>query len=95
MNDIQRRAVAAGFVHALAQSREALTEWSRLSKSDPALVGMFIQKTLGLAIAPSTEDLATMSSYIQSDLQAQVKAVQEQDADVVNHAGTIALMQQD
>ncbi len=94
MNDIQRRAVAAGFVHAIAHSREALEEWSRLSKSDAASVGAFVQKTLGLASAPSTEDLSAMSSYVQSDLQTQVKAVQAQDADVVSHTGLIVLMQQ-
>ena len=94
MNDIQRRAVAAGFVHALTCSREALEEWSRLPKSDAAAVGAFIQKTLGLAAAPSTDDLEAMSSYVQSDLQAQVKSVQAQDVDVVNHTGSFMMMQQ-
>ncbi|MHB8147617.1 MAG: hypothetical protein ACYDGM_10220 [Vulcanimicrobiaceae bacterium] len=94
MKDIQRRAVAAGFVHALAQSRETLAEWSRLPKSDAAAVGAFIQKTIGLASAPSAEDLSAMSSYVQSDLQSQVKSVQAQDADVVNHTGIIVLTQQ-
>ncbi len=94
MNDIQRRAVSAGFIHALSQSREVLGEWSKISKTDRAAVGGFIQKTLGLAAAPTAEDLSAMSSYVQSDLQQQVSAVVEKDADVANHVGGFTMMQQ-
>lgn len=94
MTDVQRRAIAAGFIHALAQSHETLAAWSQVSKTDATAVGAFIQKTLGLASAPSAEDLSTMSTYVQGNLQEQVKAVQAQDPETASHRGIFVAAQQ-
>ncbi|HUZ48904.1 MAG TPA: hypothetical protein VMW12_04065 [Candidatus Dormibacteraeota bacterium] len=94
MNDVQRQAVAAGFIHALGQSSDTLARWSAIAKNDHVVVGAFIQETLGLAEPPSADDLSSMSSHVQRNLQPQVSAIQEQNEDVVNHVGSFMMMQQ-
>ena len=93
MNDTQRKAAAAGFMHALANSREALTEWANTAKDDPAAVGALIQKTVGLANPPSVDDLRAMSTHIKQNLQPQVQEVQAADP-AGHHVGNFILAQQ-
>jgi len=94
MTDVQRRATAAGFLHALQTTPELYTEWNAISKTDYAAIGALIQKTMGLAQAPSVEDLHAMAQYIDAHLGAQVSAIQAANADAPSHVGFITGMQQ-
>jgi len=94
MTDVQRRAIAAGFLHALQTTPELYSEWTSTNKSDDAAVGALIQKTMGLTSAPSKDDLHAMAQYIDAQLGAQVQQIQASNASAPSHVGFIFVMQQ-
>jgi hypothetical protein len=94
MNEVQRRAIAAGFLHAMQTTPALYSEWSNTNQSDDAAVGALIQKTMGLTQAPSKDDLHAMAQYIDGQLGAQVKSIQASNAGAPSHVGFIYVMQQ-
>lgn len=94
MTDTQRRAVAAGFLHALQTSPDVYQEWSGIAKDNYAAIGALVQKTIGLSQAPSRDDIVAMAQYIDSHLQEHVTAIQAQHDDAPHHVGFMVLMQQ-
>jgi hypothetical protein len=77
MTDVQRRAIAAGFLHALQSTPELVAEWNKIPKTDVAAMGALIQKTMGLSQAPSRDDLHAMEQYVDKSLGEQTSALQE------------------
>lgn len=67
MATVQQGAIAAGFLHALSDPG-VLADWQN-AKSDTSKLCALIQKTLGLAQAPSASDLAAMRDYAEKNLQ--------------------------
>ena len=94
MTDTQRRAVAAGFLHALQSSPEVYNEWSGIKKDDYGAIGALIQKTVGLAQQPTQDDIHAMAKYIDSHLQEHVAAIKAEHDDAPRHVGFVAAMQQ-
>lgn len=94
MNDTQRRATAAGFLHALQTSPDVYQEWSGIAKDDYAAIGALVQKTMGLSQAPSQADIVAMAQYIDAHLQDQVQKIKDEHDDAPHHVGFIGLMQQ-
>jgi hypothetical protein len=94
MTETQHKAVAAGFVHALHADKNVAREWLATAKDDHAAVGALIQKTVGLASAPSKEDLHAMANYVESDLKEHTSAIQAAHPDAPRNVGFILIMQQ-
>jgi hypothetical protein len=94
MTEIQQRATAAGFLHALHTSPELFKEWSNVKKDDYAELGRLIQKTVGLSAAPTSADIHAMAAYIDGHLQKESSAFHEAHPEVSHNVGTIAMMQQ-
>jgi hypothetical protein len=94
MNDIQQRATAAGFLHALHTSPEVYKEWSDAKQDDHAAVGKLVQKTVGLADAPGKSDLEAMAKYIDGHLKTEVGAFHAAHPAAPHHVGAVFLMQQ-
>ncbi|HUN29332.1 MAG TPA: hypothetical protein VMV65_05975 [Alphaproteobacteria bacterium] len=94
MTEIQQHATAAGFLHALHASHEVFNEWMALKKDDYAAIGKLIQKTVGLAETPSTQDIHAMASYIDAHLKTETESFNRAHPDAPRHVGEIALMQQ-
>ncbi len=94
MTTTQRRAVAAGFLHALQTSPDVYQEWSGIAKDDYAAIGALVQKTMGLSAAPTQDDIVAMAQYIDSNLQQHVDAIKAQHLDAPHHVGFMAMMQQ-
>ncbi len=94
MTDTQRRATAAGFLHALQTSPDVYQEWSGIAKDDYAAIGALVQKTVGLSQAPSQADIIAMAQYVDSQLQENVGKIKAAHDDAPQHVGFIALMQQ-
>lgn len=94
MTDTQRRAVAAGFLHALQASPDVYQEWNGIAKDNYAAIGTLIQKTVGLAQAPSAADIQAMAQYVDAHLQQHVEAIRAEHDDAPHHVGFIGLMQQ-
>ncbi len=94
MNDSQRRAVAAGFLHALQTTPDLYQEWSGIAKDDYSAIGALIQKSMGLSEAPTRDDITAMAQYIDAHLQDHVEAIKAQHDEPSHHVGYIALMQQ-
>ena len=95
VNDTQRKAAAAGFLHALRQSPDTFSTWLKTAKDDHEAIGGLVQQTLGLAQKPSKDDLVQMSQHIGTELKDQVEKVQALDANVPRSVGNIIFMQQD
>jgi hypothetical protein len=95
MTEIQQRATAAGFLHALHTSPELFKEWMSEKKDDYAALGKLIQKTVGLAETPSAADIKAMASYIDAHLKTESDAFHKAHPEAPHHVGDIALMQQD
>lgn len=94
MTDTQRRATAAGFLHALQTSPDVYQEWSGIAKDNYAAIGALVQKTMGLSQAPSQADIEAMAQYIDAQLSQHVDAIKAQHDDAPHHVGFIAMMQQ-
>jgi hypothetical protein len=94
MTDVQQKAVAAGFLHALQVTPALYQEWQGIAKDNYAAIGALIQKTMGLATAPSADDLHAMAAYIDAHLQAQVAQMQEADPNAPRHVGYLVLTTQ-
>lgn len=94
MTEIQQRATAAGFLHALHTSPDLFKEWMGIKKDDYAAIGKLIQKSVGLAETPSTSDIHAMASYIDAHLKSEAGAFAAAHPEAPHHVGSIALMQQ-
>jgi hypothetical protein len=94
MTDTQRRAVAAGFLHALSADPQLAQEWLSTPKDDSAAIGALIQKSMGLSQAPSSDDLHAMANYVESHLKSHAEAVQAVHPNAPRNVGFILLMQQ-
>ncbi len=94
MTDVQQRATAAGFLHALHTTPALYTEWNAIAKDNYAAIGALIQKTMGLAQAPSKDDLTAMATYIDAHLGDEVTALRASKPEAPAHVGFIAVMQQ-
>lgn len=94
MTDTQRRAIAAGFLHALQTSPDVYQEWSGIAKDNYAAIGALVQKTLGLSQTPTTEDLHAMAQYVDAHLNDTVAAIKAEHDDAPHHVGFMTMMQQ-
>jgi hypothetical protein len=94
MTDSQRKAVAAGFLHALSVDQDVAKEWMATKKDDHAAVGALIQKTMGLATAPSTDDINAMAQYVDSHLKDHTEKIAQAHPGAAHAVGFIAIMQQ-
>jgi len=94
MTDVQQRATAAGFLHALQTTPALFQEWNAIPKDNYAAIGALIQKTMGLTQAPSKDDLNAMATYIDKSLGAQVGALRASNPETPSHVGVLVLMQQ-
>jgi len=80
MNDIQCKAAAAGFIHALKQSRELRNRWADIRNAEEwENLRTLIGETLGLAQTPSPQDLEKMRGHCDSQLGPQLKELQQID----------------
>jgi hypothetical protein len=95
VDELQRKAAAAGFLHALTQSQQTFSDWMKTPKDDHEAIGGLVQRTLGLSQKPTKDDLTAMAQHVSTNLQAQVQQVQAQDANVPKHVGLVLFMQQD
>jgi hypothetical protein len=76
MNDIQRKAAAAGFIQALKESVDVRDQWLAYRYSYDWLgLRLFIQETLQLTQTPSPDDLEAMRNYAAEHLQTEADAV--------------------
>ncbi|MHB8151538.1 MAG: hypothetical protein ACYDGW_03300 [Vulcanimicrobiaceae bacterium] len=91
MNDVQRKACAAGFIHALQQSPDLFRTWLKTPKNDAHAIGALVQQALGLAATPSHEDLTAMASHATGNLRPQLTALQTLDPAVPAENGIIML----
>jgi len=66
MNETQRAAAAAGFLHAL-RDPDVLARWQD-AVTDSASLRELIGSTLGLAAVPSEDDLAAMKTHAEEQL---------------------------
>lgn len=94
MNEIQRRAVSAGFLHALQSSQELYDEWIALPKDDDAAIGGLVARTLNMAEPPDRDDLYAMARYVDANLQSSVDALQRANPNAPRHVGFMYAMQQ-
>ncbi len=94
MNDVQQRATAAGFIHALHTSPDLFKEWMDTKKDDDAAIGKLVQKTLGLAQAPDKQDLHAMAAYIDAHLKDDVAEFHAAHPSAPRHVGMVFLTQQ-
>lgn len=84
MEDIQRKAAAAGFLHALKESRDVRDQWvTYFATKDWAGVRGLIGRTLGLARTPSEEDLAAMRIHTEDRLLPQRDELAAMDERIV------------
>jgi hypothetical protein len=80
MNNIQRRAVVAGFIHALKESPDVRDKWTLIfSTRDWRGLRILIGETLGLAETPSEEDLEAMRIHSLDRLMHQLEELQQLD----------------
>lgn len=94
MNDVQQRATAAGFLHALQTSPALFAEWNAIPKDDYAAIGSLVQRSMGLAQAPSKDDLYAMATYVDAHLNDQLNALRASNPSTPSHVGGFVLMQQ-
>ncbi len=94
MTDVQQRAIAAGFLHALHTTPALFNEWNAIPKDDDVAIGALVQKTMGLSSAPTKADLTAMATYIDASLGEQVQAFRQSHPQAPSHVGDIFLMQQ-
>jgi 23S rRNA maturation-related 3'-5' exoribonuclease YhaM len=94
MTDVQRQATAAGFLHVLHKSPDVFKEWNAAKKDDYATLGKLIQKSVGLAAAPSGTDITAMANYVDKNLKSEADAFAKAHPNAEHHVGGIALMQQ-
>ena len=95
MNDVARRAVAAGFLHALQTTQALFDEWMKTAKDDTAAIGALVARTLGLAQVPDADDLHAMAHHIDAHLSGAVAELRAASKSLPEHVGIIALTQQD
>lgn len=88
LNADQHRAIAAGFLGALA-SPTVFQAWSAISKDDRSAVAAFIRDAIGLAESPTEGDLAAIETLVQEMLAAQTVEVRAPQT-----VGFLVMMQQ-
>jgi hypothetical protein len=80
MNEIQQKAAVAGFIHALRHSPAVRDEWFEIRKTrDWTSLRGLIGRTVGLAQAPTEEELNAMSRHAQAHLMPQLTELQQLD----------------
>lgn len=86
MNEIQCKAAAAGFIHALRESPEVREQWVAVRKesdwergSGTASLRELIEKTLCLAQTPSEKDLEAMRAHGQRYLKVELEELKRID----------------
>ena len=94
MTELQRRATAAGFLHALHTSTELYDEWSKTPKDDFAEIGKLIKKTMGSAETPTKADIEAMAAYVDAHLKDEVAEFHKKHPGGPHHVGIVALTQQ-
>ncbi len=83
MNNIQCQAVVAGFIYALKESPEVRDKWIRIySARDWPGLRVLIGETLGLAEAPSEEELEAMRIHSWDRLMHQLEELQGLDRQI-------------
>ena len=93
MNDVARRAVAAGFLHALQTTPALFDEWMKTAKDDTAAIGALVARTLGLAQVPDADDLHAMAHHIDAHLSGAVSEIQAANAGAPKTVGFFFIMQ--
>ncbi len=93
MNDVARRAVAAGFLYALQTTPALFDEWMKIAKDDAAAIGALVARTLGLAQVPTAEDLHAMAHHVAEYLSGTVAEIQAANANAPITVGFFFLMQ--
>ena len=93
MNDVARRAVAAGFLHALQTTPALFDEWMKIAKDDTAAIGALVARTLGLAQVPTADDLHAMAHHVDAHLSGMVAEIQAANAGTPKTVGFIFVMQ--
>ncbi len=93
MNDVARRAVAAGFLHALQTTPALFDEWMKIAKDDTAAIGALVARTLGLAQVPTAEDLHAMAHHVEAHLSGMVAEIQAANANAPKTVGFFVFMQ--
>jgi hypothetical protein len=86
MNDVQIRAIAAGFIHAMQTTPELFTEWNQMDKT-PANIGPLIQRTLNLATVPTADDLTKLAAYVDEHLSDQFAQLRAAHPEIHPHCG--------
>ena len=94
MTETQHKAVVAGFFHALKTSPDVFAEWMKTKKDDHHAIGALVQKTLGLASAPSSSDIDAMAKHADAHLQPQIAEIKKEHEGVPSHVGMFAVTQQ-
>ncbi len=93
MNDVARRAVAAGFLHALQTTPALFDEWMKTPKDDSAAIGALVAWTIGLAQVPDTDDLHAMAHHVAEQLSGMVSEIQAAHAGAPKTVGFFFVMQ--
>lgn len=94
MTQSQQHAVAAGFIHILQTHHDVYERWIKIPKDDYTAIGKLIQQEVGLAQAPTKDDLHAMAAYIDSHLKEQTSAIQAANANAPHHVGFMIATQQ-
>ena len=95
MTEVQIRAVAAGFLHALHTTPDLYAEWTKTPKSDYEQVGKLIKKTVGLAEQPTKVDLEALARYIDTYLKSEADAFHQAHQDAPHQVGESVFAKQD
>lgn len=91
MANIQHKAIAAGFIHAL-HDPAVFAKWEA-AKDNPAALTKLIQETLGLAQAPSASDMDEMKAYAEQHLQDDHASLTEAQPNAPRTVGYMFTMQ--
>jgi hypothetical protein len=94
MTEIQRHAIAAGFLHVLHVHNDLFERWMRIPKDDYTAIGELLKNEMGLAQAPDKDDLQAMAAYIDAHLKSDVAAIQEAHENAPKHVGFMTVTQQ-
>ena len=94
MTESQHKGVVAGFLHVLKTSPDVFNDWMKTPKDDHQAVGALVQRTLGLAAAPSRSDMEAMAKHADEALKPQITELKEKHEGVPTHVGMFFASQQ-